>query len=67
MPLKICCKNIVKIVCTYHFLKKKKVECGNGIAEIGGEIFFFFKKLYVHTIFTIFLQQILSGMLLLLD
>ena len=24
MSLKICCKNIVKIVCTYHFLKKKK-------------------------------------------
>ena len=31
----ICWKNVVKIVCTYHFLKKKKVECGNGIAEIG--------------------------------
>ena len=27
MSLKICCKNIVKIVCTYHFLKKKKI-CG---------------------------------------
>ena len=24
LPLKICCKNIVKIVCIYHFLKKKK-------------------------------------------
>ena len=24
MPLKFCCKNIVKIACTYHFLKKKK-------------------------------------------
>ena len=35
----ICCKNIVKIMCTYHFSKKKIVEwiCGNGIAEIGGE------------------------------
>ena len=39
MPLKIYCKNIVKIVCTYHFLKKKKVECDNDIAEIGEEIF----------------------------
>ena len=31
---------MVKMVCTYH-LKKKKVGwiCGNGIAEIGGEIF----------------------------
>ena len=29
--------------------------------------FFFFKKWYVHTIFTIFLQQILNGRLLLLD
>ena len=27
-------------MCTYRFLKKKKkVECGNGIAKIGGEIF----------------------------
>ena len=26
-------------MCTYHFLKKKIVDwnCGNGIAEIGGE------------------------------
>ena len=23
MPLKICYENIVKIVCNYHFLKKK--------------------------------------------
>ena len=40
MPLKIFCKNIVKIVYTYHFLKKKKnVEWnnGNGIAEIEGK------------------------------
>ena len=26
-------------MCTYHFLKKKKVKCDNGITEIGGEIF----------------------------
>ena len=35
----ICCKNIVKIMCTYHFSKKKNVEwnCDNGITEIGGK------------------------------
>ena len=27
LPLRICCKNVVKIVCTYHFFKKKK-NCG---------------------------------------
>ena len=107
MLLKICCKNIVKIVCTYHFLKKKKVEwnCGNDIAEIGGKknfaiglwqchcrnkgvkkkkigivksgmefgnaiatipfhFFFFFLR---NDKCTQFLQQILSGRLLLLD
>ena len=41
MPLKICCKNIVKMGCTYHFLKKKwkkkSVKCGNGIVENGGK------------------------------
>ena len=41
MPLKICFKNIVKIVCYYHFSKKKKKKmkwnCGNGIAKIGGK------------------------------
>ena len=55
--------------------------CGNGIAEIKGKFIainpfhffifllfiYLFKKWYVHTIFTIFLQQILSGKLLLLD
>ena len=32
-------KNVVKIVCTFHFSKKKFVEwnCGNDIAEIGGK------------------------------
>ena len=36
----IYCENVVKIVCTYHFLKKKKIvewNCGNDIAEIGGK------------------------------
>ena len=59
-------------------------NCGNSIAEIGGEkknfppistmplpqfhyTFFFLKKWYVNTIFTISLQQILTGGLLLLD
>ena len=31
MPLKICYENIVKIVCNYHFLKKKK---WNGIVAM---------------------------------
>ena len=66
-------KKIVEWICGNSIAKirrKKKLlqlVYGNAITEIGGEIFFFFKKLYVHTIFTIFLQQILSGMLLLLD
>ena len=55
----IYCEFVVKIMCTYRKEKKKKKKgesnCGNGIAEIGGEIF------------TIFLQQILSDRLLLLD
>ena len=36
----IYCKNVVKIVCTFHFSKKKKIvewNCGNDIAEIGGK------------------------------
>ena len=38
LSLKICCKNIVKIVYTYYFLKKKKKKnCGNGISETQNE------------------------------
>ena len=35
----ICCKNVVKIVCTYHLSKKKNVEwnCDKGITEIRGK------------------------------
>ena len=43
MSLRICYKNVVKMMWTYHFSKKKKEKwqliCGNGIAEIeGGKI-----------------------------
>ena len=34
MPLKICFKNIVKIVCYYHFPKKKKKNEWNGIVAM---------------------------------
>ena len=39
LPLRICYKNVIKLVCIYHFSKKKNVEwiCGDGIAEIGGK------------------------------
>ena len=72
MPLKICCKNIVKLYAhIFSKIKKKKekkekkVECGNGIAEIGGEKFFFpllFRQCHYHIqpffFFVFFLEMI---------
>ena len=40
MSLRICYKNVVKMMWTYHFSKKKKkwpLICGNGNAEIEGK------------------------------
>ena len=28
LPLRICYKNVIKLVCIYHFSKKKKKKCG---------------------------------------
>ena len=63
----ICCKNVVKIVCTYHFLKKKKsgMDLCNGIAEIGGEILFFFPVIFAmplpHSTFFFFFKEMICS------
>ena len=48
----IYCEFIVKIMCTYHNEKKKKKRensnCGNGIAEIGGENLHLFRQSHCH-------------------
>ena len=51
-------------MCTYHLKKKVGWICGNDIAEIGGNFFFFFLR---NDMLTQFLQQILIDRLLLLD